>query len=264
MKDRYLVVKGCAGLGNRLMTVAAALEYAQKTNRLLYVDWSDGFFAPKGLNAFERLFRCDSKLYLNAVQYEEDYDFYPAIAKQLPENFCIYDFFSVRQPKNRYVRKILGILSKMGRIRYQTWVGKDNTRLEFGGDLPANLTENVVIYADYIPKFSEELLIKNIRPAREICEKIESYIKENGLNQNSVGLHIRATDKKPKRNLLSFYKKMDSFVQTKDIKRIYLATDNADVEKTLKKRYGDKICVWPKFLPVVSGGYTSFRLEMWG
>lgn len=140
-------------------------------------------------------------------------------------------------------------------IRYQTWLGKDNSRLEFGGNLPSNLNENVVIYADYVPKFSEELLIKNIHPAQWICEKIESYIKEKGLNRNSVGLHIRATDKKPKRNLLSFYKKMDVFIQRKSIERIYLATDNAEVEKTLKKRYGDRICVWPKFLPeVFSGG----------
>lgn len=254
MMDRYVIVKGCAGLGNRLMTVAAALEYAQKTNRMLYVDWADGFFAPKGQNAFNCLFGCNSELYLNTMQYEDDYTFYPVIAKRLPANFCIYDFFSVRQPENRYIRKFLSIVNKVVTVRYRTWVGQDNSKLDFGGDLPFNLNEDVVIYADYIPQFSDKLLTKNIYPASWICDKIELYIKENGLSQNSVGLHIRATDKKPKRNILSFYKKLDTFIQKKDIKKIYLATDNVEVEETLKKRYGEGICVWPKFLPEISGG----------
>jgi hypothetical protein len=260
MNDQYVVVKGCAGLGNRLMTIASALEYAQKTNRLLYVDWTDGFFAPRGSNAFNQLFDISSTLFTDNIEYKDSFTFYPAAAQKLPHDFCIYDFFQVRQPRNRYIRKCLKILNNVVEIKYQMWVGKDSSRLEFGQNLPLKLNENIVIYADYIPKFSKEYLIKNVKPEAKIAEKIEAYIRENNLEHDSAGLHIRATDKKPLKDFMTFCEKLDKFVQKKGIQRIYLATDNVEVENELKRRYGAMICVWPKFLPEISrGGYTILQ-----
>ena len=39
--QKYLVLKGIAGLGNRLCTLANAIGYAQKTGRILLVDEGD-------------------------------------------------------------------------------------------------------------------------------------------------------------------------------------------------------------------------------
>lgn len=41
---KYIVLKACAGLGNRLVTLSNAIDYSLKNNRTLYVDWSDGLF----------------------------------------------------------------------------------------------------------------------------------------------------------------------------------------------------------------------------
>jgi len=46
--EKYLVLKGCAGLGNRLITLLKAIQYCKKTGRRLYVDWADGMFAGGG------------------------------------------------------------------------------------------------------------------------------------------------------------------------------------------------------------------------
>ena len=56
MNEKHLILKGCAGLGNRLYTLCSAIEYAQKTDRTLLVDWTDGQFAPEGVNAFQKCF----------------------------------------------------------------------------------------------------------------------------------------------------------------------------------------------------------------
>lgn len=54
--QKRIVIKGFAGLGNRLRTIASGIEYAQKTNRKVIIDWSDGMFAEEGINAFDKYF----------------------------------------------------------------------------------------------------------------------------------------------------------------------------------------------------------------
>lgn len=53
---KTITVKGVAGLGNRIFTLANALEIASKSNRSVLVDWSDGQIYPKGLDSFSTYF----------------------------------------------------------------------------------------------------------------------------------------------------------------------------------------------------------------
>lgn len=53
---KIVINKGVAGLGNRLITAAAAIEYAISNNRALLVDWSDGVYSEKGKNIFHQYF----------------------------------------------------------------------------------------------------------------------------------------------------------------------------------------------------------------
>jgi hypothetical protein len=58
--DTYLILKGVAGLGDRMKTLGGAIKLAIQTNRTLIIDWTDptwnhseppkGFFAYFGLN----------------------------------------------------------------------------------------------------------------------------------------------------------------------------------------------------------------------
>lgn len=64
--ERILILKGCAGLGNRLITLYSAIRYCIKTHRKLYVDWSDGMFEDKGKNAFFEFFE------LKGVEHSEN------------------------------------------------------------------------------------------------------------------------------------------------------------------------------------------------
>ena len=53
---RRLLVKGTAGLCNRLWYRLYAASFAQRYRWDLCVDWTDGLYAPRGINAFDRLF----------------------------------------------------------------------------------------------------------------------------------------------------------------------------------------------------------------
>ena len=56
--QRYVLVKGRSGLGNRLLSTLTALLYARLSGRRLLVDWSDEVYAAGGVNVFPRLFQC--------------------------------------------------------------------------------------------------------------------------------------------------------------------------------------------------------------
>src|ERR1035437_6950899 len=53
---KFLLVKGKAGLGNRVLVLLDSILYAQMTGRELLVDWRDGKYAADGQNAFPLLF----------------------------------------------------------------------------------------------------------------------------------------------------------------------------------------------------------------
>src|SRR5579871_704736 len=53
---RVLLVKGSAGLGNRILSLLSALLFARLTGRRLAVDWSDPLYARDGENSFPLLF----------------------------------------------------------------------------------------------------------------------------------------------------------------------------------------------------------------
>ena len=53
-QTRYLVVKGKAGMGNRLLSLVHAVVYALITQRTMVVDWSD--YTYSGEDVFDEFF----------------------------------------------------------------------------------------------------------------------------------------------------------------------------------------------------------------
>lgn len=92
---RYLIVKGICGLGNRLMTLANALEYSKKTGRIISIDWCDGMFASKGVNAFTEYFQITNFAWQEEINtHKEDVaSFYPDVLRNLPDDFILDEYF---------------------------------------------------------------------------------------------------------------------------------------------------------------------------
>ncbi|MGZ3861843.1 MAG: nodulation protein NodZ [Bacteroidia bacterium] len=265
-QPKYLVLKGCAGLGNRLYTVCSAIEYSKKTNRTLFVDWSDGQFAGRGVNAFNECFELEAvNTVLSAGPIKAgELTYYPAVWKgQIDKG--IYDLYFVTETE-----KINAIPYKAlpkGRMkmlkRYWQFIDDDNKSLKnrkvshfkgiygknnfpFGSDLSGSLTEDVVIFADFSPVYSEQIFLKHVRLKKHIREKITSFSEKNKLAQNTIGIHVRNTDKKPTQSIETLFSKIESLKLKKP--QIFLATDNRFVIEQFETKYPGLIS-YPKFLP---------------
>lgn len=264
--EKSVVIKGCAGLGNRLYTLSNALEYAKKTNRKIYVDWSDGLYGAKGNNVFNKYFSLvDIPIVENieTLQYES---IYPTIWKSYDIHTSLYDIYQYGHPKiyikDRFLPSKGVLLNSRG---YFYYTGKpyskveitgvtqfisslfSNKHLTLGGYLPYNKEEDVIIFADYVPKFYPQNLIKHLRLSETLSEKIDNFRIKNNLD-NAIGCHIRNTDRKNLDSIDSISAKIS--VLAPNTVPIFLSTDDSIIELELKKRFPNVI-TYPKILPVV-------------
>lgn len=273
INDKYCIVKGVAGLGNRLATIASAVDYCKKTGRILCVDWSDGMFGEKGKDIFRKYF------YLTDVQtIDIDSLGNHSLLDIRPKDYdilgvgSIYDYYEF-YVKNKYFAKGINWLSHYhysfvisfihrlpcGSI-WRSKQGKSDDWIEQGGSLSYNVKEKVVVYLDYIPCFREKVIRSNIKLRNETREKIDKWMEDNGLKEPTIGVHVRATDKKYDGNLEVLFKKIDIITKKRKIKHIFLASDNHEIEKKVRLRYKEKVIVYPKFIPAIEKG----GIHHWG
>ena len=289
---KFLVLKGCAGLGNRLFTIIDALDYCISTNRKLIVDWSDGQFSEKFSNVFDEFFTINHPLKHSGSLDDicKSNDCFPKIwCDKLKHS--VYDIYDCGTPK-----KYLNYIPFSNYISYrntQLWVHNhliekygldeidhkknlsfgqnvlkriasygligmlDSKNMSFGQNLSNKISNEVLIYADFIPDLKSPQLVKYIKLEKKIEMEIETWINKNKLHENSIGLHVRSTDKKPNSDI----NKLISYVTTiSNDKKIFLSTDNIQVEKLVKKRMKN-VFTYPKVLPIINPGRG---LHTWG
>jgi hypothetical protein len=220
---KYLIVKGCAGIGNRIFSLVSAIEYAKKTNRTIVVDWKDGVFSNRDSNAFNVFFDlkdidcCDFDEFMSSA---ENHECYP---KSFNGNLDkgLYDLFMLGSSK--YLKKLPGVSKLKGRLSRlsEFWLysfddnfGKSaisdwlairslfsNKNMEFGHKLSAKRMEEVVVFSDYWPGIIDKKLFKHIGIKPVLTDMVELKRVQLGIGENTVGLHVRFSDKKPTREL---------------------------------------------------------------
>lgn len=288
--SRYLVVKGTCGLGNRLMTLANALEYCEKTGRTIIVDWCDGMFASKGKNAFTEYFEIKGFSWQKDVNLHKDRisSFYPDVAKRLPDNFSIDEYFhtsSANKRGNRLLKKLIHFGSGVAHtllsedyfkyyfILWLRWELTDcykemksrkwnGNKFCLGGDLPLSRKEEVVLFGDFSPEYKKLYLNKYLLLKKTIREEIERYSIENKLSEGTLGLHIRCTDKEFQGNINEIFQLVERFMKEHQLKKIFLATDQIEVIDKAKAYWDARLVLYKKYLPkLMSGGDNG--IHMW-
>lgn len=261
-----VIVKGIAGMGNRLITLSAAIDYAKKTNRKIYVDWNDGMYAPMGENAFDSYFLLDESVAINKDEASDLGKCFPRCAEKLPVDFNIYDYFKyINKAKrypfvNRVLLKVSKCLHKIGipisfrkYMLYFEQLEKGEKykpeRISRGDNLSLKIKADTVLFIDFEPGFSPETMLKSIQLKPEIEEAIDLFLRQKGLEENAVGLHLRATDKKANASITKFISYLKEFCEKNYINKVYLATDNAQIEQKIIASMPDKIVTYPKYLP---------------
>ncbi len=274
-KTKYLIVKGVAGLGNRLFSVCDAIQYALRTKRVILIDWSEGLFGPKGKNIFYEYFQLKNIphiLSLNDIPNQKSLSYFPSSWRDDLTN-SIYDKYEFYTPTTSPVNKFEYVLRKLSKIRnkesfskyYGYWKVKDSVKKEtednflpVGHLLDTHHPEDVVVYCDYNPPFIENNLLNHLALKEDILNKINK-LKENIFKGNTIGIHIRNTDKKPEREI----KYLVNMLRSPKYKKYYffIATDSYDVFERVNKY--DNVVYYPKKIPIPSyggihhGRYTS-------
>lgn len=279
---RYLIVKGTCGLGNRFMTLANALEYCEKTGRIISIDWCDGMFASKGVNAFNEYFEIRNFAWQEEIDtHKKDAtSFYPDVLRNLPDDFRLDEFFHTSSA-NKKGSKILEKLIHFGSGVAHTLLSEDYFKFCFtlwirwelldchasiksrkpggnkfclGGDLPLARKEDVIIFGDFCPPYYGEYLKKHVCLKGKIAEEIKDYSQKNNLSIGTLGLHVRCTDKCFEQDIDRLFLAAKDLMQEHHLDQLFLATDQVKVIELAKQSFGDRLLLYDKYLPELKRG----------
>jgi len=268
--QKYLILKGIAGLGNRLCTLANAIDYAQ-----ILVDWSDGVYGIMGKNVFYQYFKLTDIPFIesiNEIPATVMQDSYPHIWGEHP-TAGLYDIYmSARGNISRKIipnRILKGAISKIHKYWHEKEDGFDTKSdfralkavfnkddIPFGGNYRKNIKQNVVFFADFQPRFSPDTVRKNISLSGEMQTELEQMAAQLGIGRNVTGVHVRMTDLQPKASLESLTVKIN--MMKLHHSAIFLATDNEQVEEYFKQRYDNVIFV-PKYRKEYADAQTGIH-----
>jgi hypothetical protein len=240
--EKYILVKGSSGLGNRILAAATAILYAQISGRKIIIDWTEGTYAPEGINAFPLLFDCPN------VNNIED----------LPKTDSIYP-----EIWRGNLNKCFGEMKEQLKIKGTQGISFNICNLNYEEEVLVFCSYNSKIhqmrnlfkgeFSNYAPLNNQEilkiLLPENFSLQPKIKSKFDQFIKEN-FSSNTIGVHIRYSDMKVP--LAKIYETVDRVKQKNKNSPIFLATDSQTIMEDFKNRYDDAIAA-EKWYPQ-SGG----------
>lgn len=226
---RYVVVKGSAGLGNRLLFLLSSIIFAKAGGRRLVVDWRDGVYSRRGEDAFALLFECplaDPPGTLEGLAAETSV--HPGVWRgrlerswaemladgSVPESELSADLSCVDLPRRIVV--IGGYGPRSQKVR-------SHVERAFPG-LGSAPNDRVL----------GEIASQHLRPAAAVEKRADAFATEH-LRGCTLGVHVRSSDlETPLAALLG---------QTRSLRRwlpgvgVFLATDNASVATCFAERF---------------------------
>jgi hypothetical protein len=243
--DRYLLVKGKAGLGNRLLCTLSSILYAEITGRKLYIDWTDEiFYGLNGKNGFTELFDAPR---VTVPEPFWDSDSVTPVTWQGNLRRSASEFIDEQEPDRKEPDACPRIAAKytidLGNLNYSErvavrWAWNDELwrlrpHLKGAHSAWAELSDEEILQ-----KLAQRLVLAPI-----VLTRAEDF-RNREFRQVTIGMHIRYTDRK------NSYAKYDGIasriMRNHPTAAVFLATDNKAVEDDLRRRYPHLI-VTPKW-----------------
>ena len=208
---KYLVVKGWLGFGDRLESLKMAVKYALDNNLQIYVDWTDRFIKHTD-ESFYTYFNLVNMPTLNSLDdIPTDATYYPSYWKDNIHQPFTDELFNKRKELNLD----LGIL---------------NEKKKFDAD--------VIVYSCFSTRtlyhdstyFANVFRVINPKIIEEVSNRQQKYNL-----QNSIGIHIRGTDRityksKKGRYLPIQYLSVNVFTYGKNKQQIVVSDDNESIK----------------------------------
>lgn len=230
----YVLVKGKAGLGNRMLSAITGILYAMLSRRNLVIDWSDSTYSDDGQNVFPKLFKVPnskSQLPISAYQSVRPWLWKARLNQQAAE--VIQEIDPAAHRSLRAYRRFSFDLSKL-EYDEQTLVMFSYTQLipklrrHFHGQFSwlANMSDE-----DIMRWLLREVLVLN----EDLMAKVESQWTNFAGDEIMIGVHVRFTDLKT--TLGSTYNAVDELIHSVPNYKLLLATDNIGVQNAMIQRY---------------------------
>jgi hypothetical protein len=244
--EPVLVIKAKSGFGNRILAATTGIVLARLTGRRPAIDWREGMYVPVGVNLYPLLF--DGAQAAVPEDYDGEQDVAPAIwagrLRDQPIDLVLQHF--PNSHKSPFVYRKLSL---------------DLAR-------PAS-SARVGVFWSYLPKLARlrGLMRRDARFAGRatgdiVREAIDAYFTPNerirgevdrlfaGREGPVIGVHIRYTDRKAP--LAKIERALTKAKQQTPGAPIFLATDNAEVERRIRDRF-DGVFVHAKELSTGGG-----------
>lgn len=241
-RPKFLVIKGRAGLGNRMLAAATGLLYARLTGRLPVVDWRDGSYSGDRSNAFPAFFHCPSCRSVDELPVTDSIA--PAIwQERLHASVTDLERRFAPRPHvdstKRYAHK-----ENAGFVRDSTI---DLMRLDYEEEILVmwEFTSRVErlrnVHQAAVPGFPpggpaeilRELLACEFRLRRPIRERVERFRHER-LDRRTVGVHVRYTDRRVR--LQAILARLEALLERERDLLVFLATDSLAVKEEIERR----------------------------
>ena len=229
--EKYILVKGSSGLGNRIFAAATAILYAQISGRKIIIDWTEGTYSPHGINTFPVFFDCP---YVQEISNLPETDsVFPEIWRgRLNESFGgLKEKFKIKgvQPLSFNVSKI-DYNEQI--IVFCAYTHKTNRmRNLFTGKFSHFATLN-----------NHEILKKIINQYFQLQEEIKQQFQEfinYNFAQYNLGVHIRYSDMKV--SLHKLYETVNRLKKRPKNYQIFLATDSQEIMEDFKQKFSNVI-----------------------
>lgn len=253
--EKHLIVKGIAGLGNRMLAAMTGILFARLMHRRLIIDWSDFTYSNDETNVFPLLFTCT--------------DADPPIA--IPET----DSISPQLWQGRLHKSASVVISEVDPSAYVSRRGY--RRFSYDLDVLDHPEEVLVMwsytqlirrarkhfrgeFAALARKSDEAILAELLRttliPRPEISARIKKWKAEHFGSGPVIGVHIRFMDTKIpwlpsiqlRTSLDSFFVAIDRIMAKEPQAVIFLATDNQEAQRLVEERY-PKVIATEKWFP---------------
>jgi hypothetical protein len=232
-QDRIVLVKGRAGLGNRIVSLLSAALFARLTRRRLVVDWSDITYSSDGTNSIHHFFT--SPLFSPADQIPDTASVHPALwrgrlrdsvmavsRKLLPRTFqdpTSWRLTSADLSRLDHQEQVLVMWSFFPLIRELRRHFRDEfsslSRLDDERILSRLMRESLHLHPSIVDRVTA---IRAAWPARPV-----------------VGVHIRHTDKLSRPGAIEA--RLGKLLAANPGLSVFLCTDNRHVEASFRGAY---------------------------
>lgn len=228
----YLLIKGWAGLGNRMLGVASGLLYAEITGRRPIVDWGDSFYySDDGSDTFHRFFDAPSVGRLDEI---------PEGASVSPEVWQ----GRLRDPALDILKPLLPAAFRT----LQRHASADLLRTDQPADVlvmwstresidplrPHLRGEHAHLARRHTDAILRWLFETRMPPRREIAERVARFQREQ-LSGPSVGVHVRYSDRRARLDAIK--RRLERLLAREPGLTVFLATDNAAVRDEFERSH---------------------------